>query len=226
MGWSDWVRGTEIEPSIYAADFARLGDDLGALLDAGAKVFQFDVGDGHFVEPITIGPIVLQAISPLFRERGGILDVHLMVDNPEHHFAAFAKAGADSVTAHFEIMSGRVGETAAKARDLGLAFGLAVNPETRVEEVAPAAGPVDLVLVMGVHPGYSGQAYIPETTERVRRLRELLPAGIPIQVDGGVGEENIEELHEAGATLFVAGSSVFDGVDPPAAYRRLAEAVS
>jgi len=226
VAWKDWIRGAEIEPSIYAADFARLGDDLGALLDAGAKIFQFDVGDGHFVEPVTIGPIVLQAISPLFRQRGGILDVHLMVDNPEHHFEAFARAGADSVTAHFEIVGGHVGETAAKARDLGLGFGLAVNPDTPVEEVAAAADPVDLVLVMGVHPGSSGQAYIPDTTERVRRLGALLPAEVPIQVDGGVGEENIQALHQAGATLFVAGSSVFDGVDPPAAYRRLADAVS
>ncbi len=199
MAWKDWIRGAEIEPSIYAADFARLGDDLGALLDAGAKIFQFDVGDGHFVEPVTIGPIVLQAISPLFRQRGGILDVHLMVDNPEHHFEAFARAGADSVTAHFEIVGGRVEETAAKARDLGLGFGLAVNPETPIEA---------------------------DTTERVRRLGALLPAEVPIQVDGGVGEENIQALHQAGATLFVAGSSVFDGVDPPAAYRRLADAVS
>src|SRR6266700_3905153 len=110
MSWNDWMRGAEVEPSIYAADFARLGDDLAALLDAGAKIFQFDVGDGHFVEPITIGPIVLQAISPLFRELDGILDVHLMVDNPEHHFEMFAKAGADSVTAHVEILGERVDE--------------------------------------------------------------------------------------------------------------------
>lgn len=222
MGWSEWPRGPEIEPSIYAADFGRLDADLGALFDAGAKIFQFDVGDGHFVEPITIGPIVLQAISPLFRERGGILDVHLMVDNPEHHFEMFAKAGADSVTAHVEIVGERVGETIAAARDLGLGFGIAVSPDTPVEDVADRAEGVDLVLVMGVRPGYSGQAFIPETTERVARLRELLPPEVAIQVDGGVGAENVEELQEAGATLFVAGSSVFDGVDPPAAYRRLA----
>ena len=226
MGWKDWARGTEIEPSIYAADFARLGDDLGALLDAGAKIFQFDVGDGHFVEPITIGPIVLKAISPLFRERGGILDVHLMVDNPRHHFRAFADAGADSVTAHLEVVGDDVAGAAREARQLGLGFGIAFNPETAVENVVPAAEHVDLLLCMGVHPGYSGQAYIPETTERVRRLRELLRSELPIQVDGGVGLENVQELREAGASLFVAGSSVFDGIDPPAAYRRLADAVS
>jgi ribulose-phosphate 3-epimerase len=226
MGWKTWPRGAEIEPSIYAADFAHLADDLGALLDAGAKIFQFDVGDGHFVEPITIGPIVLKSISPLFRERGGILDVHLMTESPERHFRAFAEAGADSVTAHFEVVGDYPHAVAAEARQLGLAFGLAFNPETPVEDVVPAAAHVDVVLCMGVHPGYSGQAYIPETTERVRRLRELLPSDVPIQVDGGIGPENVRELREAGATLFVAGSAVFDGIDPPAAYRRLAEAVA
>jgi ribulose-phosphate 3-epimerase len=223
MAWKEWSRGAEIEPSIYAADFARLGEDCAALLDAGAKIFQFDVGDGHFVEPITIGPIVLQAISPLFRDRGGILDVHLMVDNPRRHFRAFAEAGADSVTAHVEVLAAAVPKAAAEARDLGLGFGLAISPDTTVEDAAAHAADVDLVLVMGVHPGYSGQAFIPETTERVRRLRGLLPPEVAIQVDGGVGAENIEELHDAGATLFVAGSSVFDGVDPPSAFRRLTE---
>jgi len=223
MSWREWTRGAEVEPSIYAADFARVGEDLAALIDAGARVFQFDVGDGHFVEPITIGPIVLQAISPLFRARDAILDVHLMVDNPRRHFRAFAEAGADSVTAHVEVVGDVVEETAAEARALGLGFGLALSPETPVEELAARAADADIALVMGVHPGYSGQAFLPETTARVRRLRELLPDEVPIQVDGGVGAENIEELQRAGATLFVAGSSVFDGVDPPSAYRRLTE---
>ena len=130
MGWSDWPRGPEIEPSIYAADFARLGEQLAELLDAGAKIFQFDVGDGHFVEPITIGPIVLQAISPLFRERGGILDVHLMTEHPHKHFEAFAKAGADSVTVHYEVVGGELPAVEAQARELGMAFGVAFNPES------------------------------------------------------------------------------------------------
>src|SRR6266581_1727529 len=98
MGWNEWVRTAEIEPSIYAADFSRLGEQIETVMQAGARIFQFDVGDGHFVEPITIGPIVLKAISPLFRERGGILDVHLMIEAPERHFRAFEEAGADSVT--------------------------------------------------------------------------------------------------------------------------------
>ena len=138
-------------------------------------------------------------------------------------FAMFARAGADSVTAHVEVLGGGVQNAAAQARELGLGFGLAISPDTPVEEAAEHAAEVDLVLVMGVHPGYSGQAFIPETTERVQRLRELLPSEVAIQVDGGVGAENVEELRDAGATLFVAGSSVFDGVDPPSAYRRLTE---
>jgi ribulose-phosphate 3-epimerase len=218
------MRGPEIEPSIYAADFARLGEDMATLLDGGAKIFQFDVGDGHFVEPITIGPIVSQAIAPIFREKGGILDVHLMVENPEHQFEPFREAGADHVTFHHEVVDDPA-PLVAHARELGLGVGIAFNPETEPEEVAPTAGNVDLVLCMGVHPGYSGQAYIPETTERVRRLRELLPAEIHIQVDGGVGMENVRDLREAGADLFVAGSSVFAHDDIVAAYRELADAV-
>jgi ribulose-phosphate 3-epimerase len=224
MGWDDWVRGPEIEPSIYAADFARLADDMATLLDGGAKIFQFDVGDGHFVEPITIGPIVLQAISPLFREKGGILDVHLMVDNPQHHFEAFAEAGADHVTFHHEVVDDPA-PLIEHARRLGLGVGLAFNPETEPDAVAADADGFDLVLCMGVHPGYSGQAYIPETTDRLRRLRELLPPDVHIQVDGGVGMENVRSLREAGADLFVAGSSVFAHEDTVAAYRELAEAV-
>jgi ribulose-phosphate 3-epimerase len=222
--WDDWMRGPEIEPSIYAADFADLGRDMTTLLDGGAKIFQFDVGDGHFVEPITIGPIVLQAIAPIFREKGGILDVHLMVDNPEHHFEMFRKAGADHVTFHHEVVPDPA-PVVARARELGLCVGIAFNPDTEPEEVATTAGDVDLVLCMGVHPGYSGQAFIPETTERVRRLRELLPPEVHIQVDGGVGMENVRELREAGADLFVAGSSVFAHEDMVAAYRELSDAV-
>ena len=224
MGWDEWMRGPEIEPSIYAADFARLGDDMVTLLDGGAKIFQFDVGDGHFVEPITIGPIVCQAIAPIFRAKGGILDVHLMVDNPEHHFELFKNAGADHLTFHHEVVDDPA-PLVARARELGLGVSIAFNPETKPEEVAPTAGDVDLVLCMGIHPGYSGQAYMPETTERVRRLRALLRPEIHIQVDGGVGMDNVRELREAGADLFVAGSSVFAHEDPVAAYRELAEAV-
>ena len=222
--WDDWPREVEIEPSLYAADFSCLREEIAAVMDAGARIFQFDVGDGHFVEPVTIGPIVLQSISGLVHERGGVLDVHLMTERPERHFAAVADAGGDSVTFHIEAVDD-VPRTAARARDLGLGAGLAFNPETEPEHAAAAAGDVDLVLCMSIHPGYSGQEFMPEALGRIRRLRELLPDGKRIQVDGGVGLDNVRELREAGASLLVAGSSVYGDDDPGAAYRRLLEAL-
>jgi ribulose-phosphate 3-epimerase len=218
------MRGPEIEPSLYAADFSRLGEEIEVVMDAGAKIFQFDVGDGHFVEPITIGPIVLQSISVLVHGRGGVLDVHLMTEHPERHFRAVAEAGGDSVTFHIEAVDDVPG-TAARARELGLAVGLAFNPETEPDDAAAAAGDVDLVLCMSIHPGYSGQQFMPEALGRIRRLRDFLPEGMPIQVDGGVGLENVRELREAGASLLVAGSSIYGEDDPGAAYRRLVEAL-
>ena len=225
MTWKEWVRGVEIEPSIYAADFSCLREEIEVVMEAGARIFQFDVGDGHFVEPITIGPIVLQWISPLVHERGGVLDVHLMVEQPERHFGAVAKAGGDSVTFHLEAV-GDVQAAAASARALGLQVGLAFNPETTVEAAAAASSGLDLVLCMSIHPGYSGQKFMPEALGRVRRLRELVPEQMPIQVDGGVGLENVRELREAGATLLVAGSSIYGEEDPAVAYRRLVGALA
>jgi ribulose-phosphate 3-epimerase len=222
MGWTDWVRGVEIEPSIYAADFSRLGEQLDGLMDAGARIFQFDVGDGQFVEPITIGPVVLKSISPIVHGRGCVLDVHLMIVSPEKHFRAVAEAGGDSVTVHYEVCDDLPG-VIAQARELGLGAGVAFNPETEPEAVVEAAGELaDLVLCMSIHPGYSGQPFMPESIPRVRRLRELLSEGVHIQVDGGVGTENVPQLVEAGANLLVAGSSVFGRDDIAEAYRRLA----
>src|SRR5438093_5283986 len=191
MGWKEWVRTAEIEPSIYAADFSRLGEQIETLMRAGARIFQFDVGDGHFDEPITIGPIVLQSISPLVHGLGGVLDCHLMIERPERHFRAIAEAGGDSVTVHYEACEDLSG-VLAQARALELGVGVAFNPETEPDDVVAAAGElVDLVLCMSIHPGYSGQPFMPESIPRVRRLRELLPDGVHVQVDGGVGPENV-----------------------------------
>jgi ribulose-phosphate 3-epimerase len=224
VAWKEWIRGPEIEPSLYAADFSCLREEIGSVMDAGARIFQFDVGDGHFVEPVTIGPIVLQSISPLVRERGGVLDVHLMTEHPERHFRAVAEAGGHSVTFHVEAVDD-VTRIAAQARELGLATGLAFKPGTEPEEAAAVAAPVDIVLCMSIHPGYSGQKFMPEALDRVRRLRELLPDEKPIQVDGGVGLENVHPLREAGASLLVSGSSIYGADDPGTAYRRLVEAL-
>ena len=221
MSWQDWVRGAEIEPSLYAADFSRLGVQIENVMGAGARIFQFDVGDGQFVEPITIGPIVLKSISPLVHELGGVLDCHLMIVSPEKHFRAIAEAGGDSVTVHYEVCDDLPG-VIRQARDLGLGTGVAFNPETEPEAVVEAAGGlVDLVLCMSIHPGYSGQPFMPESIPRVQRLRELLDDGVYIQVDGGVGPDNVRELREAGADLLVAGTSVFGQEDSAGAYRGL-----
>ena len=221
MGWSEWIRGeVEVEPSLYAADFLRLGEQLEALLEAGARIFHFDVGDGHFVPPVTIGPVVLRSIAPLVHGAGGVLDCHLMVDEPAHHLEELAASGGDSVSFHVEATGDPAG-VAARARALGLGVGVVFNPETRPEEAAAAAEQADaeLVLCMSIRPGYSGQAFMPEALERVARLRELVD--VPIQVDGGVGAANVRELRDAGARLLVAGTSVFGDPDPAAAYRRL-----
>jgi ribulose-phosphate 3-epimerase len=185
MSWAEWAEAVEIEPSIYAADFSRLGAQLEALHAAGAKVFHFDVGDGHFIPEITIGPIVAASISPLTRGWGARLDCHLMVREPEKHFEAIAQAGGDSVTFHVEVCDEPL-RTIAHARSLGLGVGVAVNPETAVEDAAASSQGADLVLCMSIHPGYSGQAFMPEALDRIERLRELLPAGVRLQVDGGI----------------------------------------
>jgi ribulose-phosphate 3-epimerase len=224
MGWNDWIRTVEVEPSLYAADFSRLGEQIETLMRAGARVFQFDVGDGHFIEPITIGPIVLESISPLVHRLGGVFDCHLMVDQPTKHFRAIAEAGGDSVTFHYEAVDDIPGAIR-QARELELEVGLAFNPETSPADAAAAADGVDLVLCMSIHPGYSGQPFMPEAIDRVRELRGLLPDGMHIEVDGGVGPDNVRELRDAGADLLVAGSSIFGHEDITRAYRRLVQAL-
>jgi ribulose-phosphate 3-epimerase len=216
----------EVEPSLYAADFANLGEQIDIVLRSGARIFHFDVGDGHFVEPITMGPIVLQAIAPLIHAAdGGAIDCHLMVDNPTRHFPQIAKAGGDSVTFHYEAVDDVPG-TIAAAREHGLQVGVAFNPESEPEDVAAVAGDADIVLCMSIHPGYSGQEFMPATIERVERLRKLLPETTPIQVDGGIDSDNIRSVYEAGATLLVAGSAIFHREDLPRAYRRLVQALA
>jgi ribulose-phosphate 3-epimerase len=226
MAWSDRLREAEVEPSLYAADFAKLGEQIEELLGAGARVFHYDVGDGHFVEPIIIGPIVLRSIGSLIRDGGGRVDVHLMVDSPERHFRAFREAGADSVTFHYEAVED-LGAVTVSAREHGLGVGVALKPGTAVEEVAEAAiaAGVDLVLCMSIEPGYSGQRFMPEAFARLRRLRELLPESIQLQVDGGVNRDNIREAREAGANLLVAATAVFGQGEPAVAYGRLMDAI-
>jgi ribulose-phosphate 3-epimerase len=220
MSWREWVRTLEVEPSLYAADFARLGEQIEVLLRAECRIFHFDVGDGHFVEPITIGPVVLEAIAPLVHKAGGVLDCHLMVDNPVHHFPQIARAGGDSATFHYEVVED-VPATIAAARGHGLQVGVAFNPESEPEDVAAVAGDADLVLCMSIHPGYSGQEFMPEAVDRIKRLRAALPEGVFIQVDGGIDHETAGRAFVAGARLLVAGSAIFGRENITRAYRRL-----
>jgi ribulose-phosphate 3-epimerase len=224
MNWQQCARTVEVEPSLYAADFARLGEQVEVLLEAGCRVFHFDVGDGHFIEPITIGPVVLESIAPLVHEPGAMLDCHLMVDNPVHHFPQIARAGGDSATFHFEVVDD-VPATIAAAREHGLGVGVAFNPESEPEDVAEVAGDADLVLCMSIHPGYSGQAFMPDALDRIARVRAALPDRVRVQVDGGIDDETIGPAHAAGATLIVAGSAVFGRADPAGSYRSLVQAV-
>jgi ribulose-phosphate 3-epimerase len=220
--WDRWIRTVEVEPSLYAADFSRLGEQVEILLNCGARIFHFDIGDGHFVEPITVGPVVLKSIAPLIHRNEGAVDCHLMVDDPEHHFDLIKQAGGDSVTFHFEAVDDPPA-MAAKARERGFQVGLAFNPETSVEEVVPAAEGFDLVLCMSIHPGYSGQEFMPEALDRIRALRALLPPGTHVQVDGGITGENIRSVYDAGADLIVCGTAIFGMEDLPRAYRRLVQ---
>jgi ribulose-phosphate 3-epimerase len=222
MPWRDWMRTVEVEPSLYAADFSRLGEQIETLMRAGVRIFHFDIGDGHFVPPITIGPIVLESISPLVHRLGGRLDCHLMVEEPQRHFEAIAEAGGDSVTFHIEAVRNPAA-VARLARQHELQVGLAFKPETEPEQAAEVSDPFDLVLCMSIEPGYSGQPFMPEALPRIERLRGLLPAEKPIQVDGGVGRDNIRLLRDAGASLFVAGTSTFGRDDIAQAYEELVQ---
>lgn len=225
MGWQEWIRTVEIEPSLYAADFGHLAEQLDALLRTGARIFHFDVGDGHFVEPITMGPVVLQAIAPIVHAAGGVVDCHLMVDNPVRHFPQIARAGGDSATFHYEVVDD-VPATIAAAREHGLQVGVAFNPESEPEDVAAVAAGADLVLCMSIHPGYGGQEFMPEALGRIERLRAALPEHVEVQVDGGIDNDNVRAAYDAGATLIVAGTAIFQREDLPRAYRRLVQALA
>jgi ribulose-phosphate 3-epimerase len=222
LRWRDSVRGFEIEPSLYAADFANLGAQIEQLLAAGARIFHFDVGDGRFVEPVTMGPIVLKSIAPLIHHAGGAVDCHLMTVDPQKHFGQMAEAGGDSVTFHVEACD-KPQQAIAAARALDLGVGVAFNPETPVERALAASEGADLVNCMSIHPGYSGREFMPESLPRIAALRGGLPDEVLVQVDGGIEEDNAGAVRAAGASLLVAGTSIFHRPDIAAAYMNLCE---
>jgi ribulose-phosphate 3-epimerase len=211
-----------VAPSILSADFSRLGSQLGEVIEAGARLIHVDVMDGHFVPPITIGPLVAGSIADQVHAAGGALDVHLMIERPEAQIEEFARAGADSISFHAEATA-HANRTLAAIRDLGCLAGIALNPGTSVEAVAELRGMADIVLCMTVNPGWGGQAFIEASPDKVARLAPLVGEAA-IEVDGGIDERTAPSVAAAGARLFVAGSAVFGAGDPAAAYARIVEA--
>ena len=212
-----------IAPSILAGDYARLGSQLDEVLGAGARVIHVDVMDGHFVPPITVGPLVVDSIREQVHAAGAVLDVHLMIEAPERQVDEFARAGADGITVHWEATP-HVHYALKAVREAGCRAGLALCPATPVDAVDEVVDTLDLVLCMTVNPGWGGQAFIPSSPDKIARLRGVLPGGMPLEVDGGIDPETAPSCAAAGATLFVAGSAVLGDSDPGGAYRRLAEA--
>lgn len=216
------IEDRRVAPSILSADFAKLGAQIEEVMDAGARVIHFDVMDGHFVPPITIGPLVLSGIADQVHAAGGAVDVHLMIAAPERQIEDFAKAGADSITFHEEATP-HANRTLHAIRELGCLAGIALNPGTPVEAVSELRGCADVVLCMTVNPGWGGQSFIPASPGKVERLRSIAGEA-RIEVDGGIDTETAGPIAAAGASLFVAGSAVFGADDPAAAYTAIASA--
>ena len=214
-----------VAPSILSADFARLGEQVGEVLEAGATVIHVDVMDGHFVPPITMGPLVVEAIAEQVHAAGAVVDVHLMIERPERHVQAFADAGADGITLHVEATP-HVHYALQAVRDAGCRTGVALNPGTPVEAVSAVAGDAELVLCMTVNPGWGGQRFLEDSPGRIERLRAVAGADAVIEVDGGIGADTVGRCADAGAGLFVAGSAVFGAADAAAAVRRIAGAAA
>jgi ribulose-phosphate 3-epimerase len=213
-----------IAPSILAADFGHLTEQVETVLQAGARVIHVDVMDGHFVPPITMGPLAVGAIKDAVHAAGAAIDVHLMIERPERQVEAFAEAGADSITVHYEATP-HAHYALQAVRDAGCATGLALNPGTPVDVVRDLADEADMVLCMTVNPGWGGQAFLERSLDRLRRLRALLGPDKALEVDGGIDEHTAPRCAAAGASVFVAGTAVFGAPDPQAAVRAITTAI-
>jgi len=199
-----------IAPSLLAADFAHLADEIGAVESGGADLLHLDVMDGHFVPNVTIGPPVVKSIRAVSKMP---FDAHLMITDPLKYAASFAEAGVDNITFHAECALD-MAATARQIRSLGVSVGLSLNPETPAEMIFAVLEEVDLVLVMSVHPGFGGQEFMPQVLEKVKRLRGRMRADQWLQIDGGIDAKTIGEAAGAGANCFVAGEAIFRADDP------------
>jgi ribulose-phosphate 3-epimerase len=213
-----------VAPSVLAADFARLGEQVGTVLAAGARVIHVDVMDGAFVPTFSMGAPVVQALAEQIHDAGALIDVHLMVERPERHVHAFADAGADSITVHVEATP-HVHYALQAIRGAGCRAGLALCPATPAIAAAEVAPELDVLLCMTVNPGWGGQAFIPASLPKLERLRALLGPETALEVDGGIDAQTAGPCARAGATVFVAGTSVFGSDDPAAAVEAIATAV-
>jgi ribulose-phosphate 3-epimerase len=219
------VRHVQIAPSILSADFAALGRDIAAAERGGADLIHVDVMDGHFVPPITIGPLVVKAIKRIATRT---LDVHLMVDDPDRHIDDFVAAGAGMVSVHVETVT-HLQRTITHIKKLGAKAGVVLNPSTPASMLEDIAGDVDFVLVMSVNPGYAAQEFIPHTIQKLQRVRGVLASAgseAPIEIDGGISLVNAAEVVAAGASILVAGNAIFGTADAEAATRALRAAAN
>jgi ribulose-phosphate 3-epimerase len=219
---ASWPSG--VAPSILAADFARLGEQVRAVLDAGARTIHVDIMDGHFVPALSMGPPVVEALAPMIHDAGAYVDVHLMVERPERHLAEFAAAGADGITIHVEATP-HANYALAAVRDAGCRAGLALCPSTPVQAASELLGDFDLLLCMTVNPGWGGQRFLPGSLAKLERLRALIGDAPALEVDGGIDAATAGPCAAAGATVFVAGTSVFGANSPADAYTAVAAAV-
>ncbi len=219
------LRDVRVAPSILSADFARLREQVGEVLDAGARVIHVDVMDGHFVPPITVGPLVVAALREQCAKAGAMLDVHLMIERPERHVADFVRAGADSITFHAEATP-HAAYTADLIRDGGAGAAIAINPATPVGALAEVVALLDMALCMTVNPGWGGQLFIAHSPRKIERVRAIVGAGVAVEVDGGIDPETAPRCREAGANVFVAGSAIFGSDDPGEAYLAIARSVA
>ena len=215
--------GVRVAPSILSADFARLREQVAEVLAAGARVIHVDVMDGHFVPPITVGPLVVAGLLEQVRAAGGMLDVHLMVERPERHLNEFVAAGAHAVTVHAEATP-HVSYAVKLLRELGACVGVAINPATPPQALAEVADEIDMALCMTVNPGWGGQEFISHSPAKVSRVRAIIGEQVALEVDGGIDRDTAAATRAAGASLFVAGSAIFDARDPGEAYLQIVRA--